>query len=171
MSASLLYESPFTDINAQGPEGIFSSAHRTPLDSGKKQIHSIAYWYNSTIIILYCYRMKYNIYNLIGAYCVTPLSGQKIYEIIHPVLIDGTAVELNFFGVKAYAAPFFNYAIGQLLKDISNEDVNRLVIFSNLSSTGDNVLQMVMSSAKRYYTDESYRRAVHEIREEELAAY
>lgn len=115
--------------------------------------------------------MKYNIYNLIGTYCVTPLSGQKIYEIIHPVLIDGTAVELNFLGVKAYAAPFFNYAIGQLLKEISDKDVNRLVKFSNLSSTGTNVLQMVMNSARRYYTDDSYRQAVHEIREEELAAY
>jgi hypothetical protein len=94
--------------------------------------------------------MKYNIYNLIGAYCVTPLSGQKIYEIIHPVLIDGTAVELNFFGVKAYAAPFFNYAIGQLLKDISNKDVNRLVKCSNLNSTGTSVLQMVMNSSRRY---------------------
>jgi STAS-like domain of unknown function (DUF4325) len=115
--------------------------------------------------------MKYNIHQKIGNYCVTPLNGQKIYEIIHPVLIDGTAVELDFLGIKAYAAPFFNYAIGQLLKDISNEDVNRLVKCSNLSSTGTNVLQMVMNSAKRYYTDDSYRQAVHEIREEELANY
>jgi hypothetical protein len=115
--------------------------------------------------------MKYNIHNLIGAYCVTPQRGQELYDMIHPLLAEGTAVELDFLGVKAYAAPFFNYAIGQLLKDISNEDVNRLVKYSNLSSTGANVLQMVLNSARRYYTDDSYRQAVHEVREEELAAY
>jgi hypothetical protein len=115
--------------------------------------------------------MKYNIHNLIGAYCVTPQRGQELYDIIHPLLTEGTAVELDFLGVKAYAAPFFNYAIRQLLKEISNEDVNRLVKYSNLSSTGANVLQMVMNSARRYYTDDSYRQAVHEVREEELAAY
>jgi hypothetical protein len=115
--------------------------------------------------------MKYNIHNLIGTYCVTPQRGQELYDIIHPLLTEGTAVELDFLGVKAYAAPFFNYAIRQLLKEISNEDVNRLVKYSNLSSTGANVLQMVMNSARRYYTDDSYRQAVHEVREEELAAY
>jgi hypothetical protein len=115
--------------------------------------------------------MKYNIHNLIGAYCVTPQRGQELYDIIHPLLTEGTTVELDFLGVKAYASPFFNYAIGQLLKEISNEDVNRLVKCSNLSSTGTNVLQMVMNSARHYYTDDSYRQAVHEVREEELAAY
>ena len=100
--------------------------------------------------------MKYNIHNLIGAYCVTPQRGQELYDIIHPLLTEGTAVELDFLGVKAYASP--------------DADVNRLVKFSNLSRTGENVRQMVMSSAKRYYTDDSYRQAVHEVREEELAA-
>jgi STAS-like domain of unknown function (DUF4325) len=114
--------------------------------------------------------MKYNIHNLIGAYCVTPQRGQELYDIIHPLLTEGKAVELDFLGVKAYASPFFNYAIGQLLRDIPDADVDRLVKFSNLSNTGTNVLQMVMNSAKRYYTDDNYRQAVHEVREEELAA-
>jgi hypothetical protein len=115
--------------------------------------------------------MKYNIHHLIGAYCVTPQRGQELYDTIHPLVTKGIAVELDFLGIKAYASPFFNYAIGQLLKDIPEADVNRLVKFHNLSNTGTNVLQMVMNSAKRYYTDESYRQAVHEVREEELAAY
>jgi STAS-like domain of unknown function (DUF4325) len=114
--------------------------------------------------------MKYNIHNLIGAYCVTPQRGQELYDIIHPLLTEGTAVELDFLGVKAYASPFFNYAIGQLLKDMPDSDVNQLVKFSNLSSTGNSVIQRVMTSAKRFYTDDSYRQAVREVREEELAA-
>ena len=51
-----------------------------------------------------------------------------------------------------------------------DSDVNQLVKFSNLSSTGNSVIQRVMTSAKRFYTDDSYRQAVREVREEELAA-
>jgi STAS-like domain of unknown function (DUF4325) len=113
--------------------------------------------------------MKYQIRDLIGDYCVTPQSGQDVYNIVHPLLLSQTEVELDFLGIKAYASPFFNYAIGQLLKDIPYEDLSRLVKYKNISSVGNKVLEVVLDSAKRYYTDESYRKAVNEVREEELA--
>jgi STAS-like domain of unknown function (DUF4325) len=113
--------------------------------------------------------MRYKIHDLIGAYCVTPQSGQDIYDILHPLLIDQKEVELDFLGIKAYASPFFNYAVGQLLKDISYEDLCHLVKYKNLSSVGNKVLDVVLNSAKRYYSDEDYRRAVKEVREDELA--
>jgi STAS-like domain of unknown function (DUF4325) len=113
--------------------------------------------------------MKYQIRDLIGVYCVTPQNGQEIYHLIHPLLIAQTEVELDFLGVKACATPFFNYAIGQLLKDIDYQDVFRLVKYTNLSSVGHNTLGIVLDSAKRYYSDDNYREAVNKVREEELA--
>jgi type I restriction enzyme R subunit len=42
MEASLLYESPFTDINAQGPEGVFSPTQVDTLVLVLEQIHAAA---------------------------------------------------------------------------------------------------------------------------------
>jgi hypothetical protein len=42
------------------------------------------------------------------------------------------------------------------------------ILFNQIASLS---LEMIMNSARRYYTDESYRQAVHKVREEELAAY
>jgi STAS-like domain of unknown function (DUF4325) len=115
--------------------------------------------------------MRYRIQNLIGDYCVTLQSGQEIYDRIKPLLIAKQPVVLDFLGIQAYACPFFNYAIGQLLKDIPYEDLSRLVQYTNISSVGSKVLEVVLDSAKRYYSDENYRQAVNEVREEELALY
>jgi STAS-like domain of unknown function (DUF4325) len=114
--------------------------------------------------------MKYNILSITGAYCTTPEAGQKVYDLIHPILLSGEQVELDFLGVKAYASPFFNYAIGQLLKDISAESLGNLIRFINISSVGESVLRLVIDNAKQYYADETFRKAVDEAVEEELAA-
>jgi type I restriction enzyme R subunit len=42
MSPSLLYESPFTDINAQGPEGIFSPEQVDALVSMLNNVRAVA---------------------------------------------------------------------------------------------------------------------------------
>jgi STAS-like domain of unknown function (DUF4325) len=115
-------------------------------------------------------KMKYNIHNLVGDYCVTPQCGQALHDILHPLLVSQTAVELDFSGIKAYGSPFFNYAVGQLLKDISLEEFRRLVNCVNLSSVGTNILEMVLETAQQYYSDDSYRQAVDAVREEELAS-
>lgn len=104
--------------------------------------------------------MAYKIFNIVGKYAITAESGQKVYEEIHPVLFAGNPVELDFTGVKVFASPFFNLAIGQLLKDIPADNLNRLVEFTAISSDGLNVLERVIANAKHYYSDEQFRNAV-----------
>lgn len=54
---------------------------------------------------------------MIGANCITLDDGQQVYNAIHPELTAGHPVELDFDRVEIFASPFFNAAIGQLLKD------------------------------------------------------
>jgi hypothetical protein len=43
--------------------------------------------------------------------------GQKVHDLISPVLVRGEEVEVDFEGVRFMSALFLNAAIGQLLKD------------------------------------------------------
>ncbi|WP_138496917.1 STAS-like domain-containing protein [Nostoc sp. PA-18-2419] len=104
--------------------------------------------------------MVYKIYDIVGEYAITADGGQKLYDQIHPLLLAGEPVELDFTGVKVFASPFVNFAFGQLLKDIPAEKLNQLVEFTSLNADGWDVLEHVMANAKRYYSDEKYRAAV-----------
>lgn len=107
--------------------------------------------------------MKLNIYELIGENCITLEDGQKIYDRIHPELLAGHPVEIDFAKVGVYASPFFNAAIGQLLKDIKAEDLNRLLKINNLVPAGRAVLKHVIENSKQYYSDENFRKAQDEV--------
>ncbi|MEH2179102.1 STAS-like domain-containing protein [Nostoc sp.] len=104
--------------------------------------------------------MVYKIYDIVGEYAITADGGQKLYDQIHPLLLAGEPVELDFTGVKVFTSPFVNFGFGQLLKDISAEKLNQLVEFTSLNADGYDVLEHVMANAKRYYSDEKYRTAV-----------
>lgn len=113
--------------------------------------------------------MKLNIYELFGENCMTKQSGQQLYEAIYPTLHAGEPVELDFAGVKRFLSVFFNFAIGQLLCDISAEDFDRLVATSNLNSVGQQALDRVIENAKLYYSDPDYRKSVDNVvREQSL---
>ena len=107
--------------------------------------------------------MNLNIHELIGENCITLEDGQKIYELIHPELSVGHLVELDFGGVGVFASPFFNAAIGRLLKDIKSEDLNRLLSVINLVPAGVAVLKRVIENSKQYYSDENMRKALDEV--------
>ena len=107
--------------------------------------------------------MKLDIYELIGENCITLEDGQKIYDRIHPELLAGHPVELDFAKVGVYASPFFNAAIGQLLKDIKTEELNRLLKVFNLVPAGLAVLKRVIENSKQYYSDENFRKAQDEV--------
>ncbi|GAB4280667.1 MAG: STAS-like domain-containing protein [Oscillatoriaceae cyanobacterium] len=104
--------------------------------------------------------MKYQIHRLIGENCITPDEGQKVYDCIHPELVTDQPVELDFNGVKILAAPFFNFAIGQLYRDIHPDSLNRLLKISELNPVGWQILHQVINNSQQYYGDVNIRQAV-----------
>ena len=111
--------------------------------------------------------MRNHINSLIGKNCITSEDGQKVYQLIHPELLAGNSVELDFSEVNVFASPFFNAAIGQLLKDIQPETLNRLLKLSHLNSVGTQLAKKVIDNAKQYYSSEDIRKAVNEVLRQE----
>jgi hypothetical protein len=59
------------------------------------------------------------IHTTTGEYASDSSEAWTIYSQIHPELLAGNSVTLDFSGVAVFSAVFFNVAIAQLLKDIS----------------------------------------------------
>lgn len=106
--------------------------------------------------------MNYNIKENVGTNGITLQDGQKVYEAIYPELKNKQPVTLDFAEVRILASPFLNAAIGQLLRDISPEDLNHYLKFVNLPTVTRPVLKRVIDNAKGYYTNEVVRRAIDE---------
>jgi hypothetical protein len=111
--------------------------------------------------------MEIIIKDIIGPRCIIKEDGQKIYEKIHEPLTKAETVTLDFDSVAQFASPFFNFAIGQLLKDIEEKDLRRLLRVENLNETGKLVVERVIENAARYHTDIDYRKIVDDILEQQ----
>jgi len=107
--------------------------------------------------------MNVEIKTLVGYSCVTSEDGQRVYNEIYPKLKSGESVCLNFSGVRAFASPFFNFAIGQLLKDLEPEVLNRLLKVEKIKSDGLLVWRRVVKNAKEYYKNPEAKKAIDEI--------
>ena len=111
--------------------------------------------------------MKITVKDIIGPRCIIKEDGQKIYGRIHEPLKAGETVTLDFNGVAQSALPFFNFAIGQLLKDIEEKDLHRLLQIENLNETGKLGVKRVIENAARYHGDVNYRKIVDDILEQQ----
>lgn len=98
--------------------------------------------------------------DLIGENCITIEDGQQLYDSIHSKLLAGEPVELDFNGVEICASPFFNFGIGQLLKDLSGDRLNQLLTVLHLHRSGLKALKVVIDNSKQYYSSESVRQAI-----------
>ena len=107
--------------------------------------------------------MLIKVFDISGKYAIAPSSGKEIYAQIHPALQAGEQVELDFSGVEVFASAFFNFSIGQLLRDLQPDTLNSLLKFSNLNSSGSATLRHIIDNAKRYYLDSNHRKAVDEV--------
>jgi len=101
--------------------------------------------------------MRLSIKDIIGPRCIIKDDGQKIYEEVHEPLKKGETVTLDFKGVTQFASSFFNFAVGQLLKDIAEGDLLRLLQIENLNETGRLVVERVIENAAKYYGDKGNR--------------
>ncbi len=115
--------------------------------------------------------MKLSIQQITGINAMTQESGEAIYNKIHPLLLEDQPVELDFSGVRRYLTVFFNFAVGQLYRDIDANKLNELLTFSGLNPVGEKVLARVQENAKRYYTDEQYRDTVDAVILEQAAHF
>ena len=111
--------------------------------------------------------MKLSIRELIGSRCIIKEDGQKIYEAIHGTLQRNEPVILDFEGVNQFASPFFNFAVGQLLKDIDKTNLLRLLQLEHLNETGRLVVERVIENSVQYHGDRDYRKIVDEILEQQ----
>ena len=107
--------------------------------------------------------MKLPIKTMIGEDCITLEDGEKVYTRIHPELLAGRPVEVDFAGVGVFASTFFNAAFGRLLKDLTSEMLNRLLQVTNITPDGLAVLRRVIENSKEYYTNPKVREAVDAI--------
>lgn len=111
--------------------------------------------------------MEVKIREMIGVRCITRDDGQRVYDTIHSTLKDGQSVTLDFDGVTQFASPFFNFAIGQLLKEITVDNLEDLVKIVNLVPDGRLVVGRVIENASRYHMDLDYRKIVDAILKQE----
>ena len=107
--------------------------------------------------------MKYEIGKLIGQYCMTVEDGDKLYNLIHPELVAGHPVELDFAEVIICSPPFLHPGIGRLFKDIQLEDFHRLLEVSNLNHLSMTGFKLAIEDAHKYYTDENFRNIIDEV--------
>ena len=111
--------------------------------------------------------MNVSVKELIGSRCIIREDGQKIYDTIFNTLRNREDVTLDFNGVTQFASPFFNFAVGQLLKDISESDLRRLLHLENLNEVGQLVVARVLENASIYHRDKDSQKIVDDILEQQ----
>jgi hypothetical protein len=107
--------------------------------------------------------MTINVRSIIGEFAVAADDGQRMFQKMTTLLGSADVIELDFTGVRVIATPFFNAAIGRLLKDLPPEELHRKVTFSNLVPVGHDVLARVIENSKQYYSDPGAREALDRI--------
>lgn len=103
--------------------------------------------------------MKMEILPITGENCITIEDGQTVYDKIYPQLKAGHDVELDFTGVKVFASPFFNAAVGQLLKDMDSPELKRLKLIG-MPAFAIETLRKVIDNSRQYYSSKKQQKHV-----------
>lgn len=111
--------------------------------------------------------MTLKVKEITGINCISLSDGQAVYERIYPELKAGKAILLDFEGIRVFASPFFNAAVGQLLRDISAPALNDLLKVSDLPPNGVDTLKKVIENSRSYYSSEENQQAVEEALKQE----
>jgi len=104
--------------------------------------------------------MTIRVADVVGANCVTLDDGDRIREAVRAGLSECDVVTLDFDRVQVIASPFFNAAIGRLLKDMPEGELRAHVEFTGLSDAGQHILERVIQNSAEYYADPSLSNAI-----------
>jgi hypothetical protein len=95
--------------------------------------------------------MKIAVRATFGERCMAFEDGVRLFEMIHDPLRDGGVVEIDFAGVRVFAAPFFNAAIGRLYADIPAEAIASRLRMVNINAVGAQTIRRVVDNSKQYF--------------------
>ena len=142
---------------------------RVALDKIIAEISSSSDKTSDVISSLQIYR--YNIAGLVGKFCIDTEDGEKVYDLIHPKLLVGKPVELDFSGVETCVSSFLSFAVGHLLADIPREKLDSLLTVSNLNSVGMRSYNRVLRNFNRYYSIPDFHSRVSKVIDEFATSY
>jgi hypothetical protein len=111
--------------------------------------------------------LRITIASLFGENCITAEDGEVLREKIAAALDAEQKVELDFAGVSVVSTPFFNVAVGELMRNYDRDTLNAGVVFENLSSDATSLLVRVVKNARDYFRNPKVREAVDEMHAEQ----
>jgi hypothetical protein len=91
------------------------------------------------------------IHPITGEYASDSSEAWTLYAQIHPELLAGRSVILDFNGVAVFSAVFFNVAIAQLLKDIPPDTLREKLKIEGLAGHGMELMRRCVENAKGFY--------------------
>lgn len=97
---------------------------------------------------------KFIVADIIGIdTAVSTDDGEKVFQLIDPLLKSDTAVELDFNGISIMTTAFLNAAIGQLYNTYTSEQLNKNLALKNVSPENKRRLVQVIERAKVYFAN------------------
>ena len=113
--------------------------------------------------------IQINIADLIGKpRGISAADGEMVFKEIYPLVKADTPVTLSFAGIRMVITAFLNAAIGKLYRDITPEDVERLVEVVDLAEAFQPALEHSKTWSQAFYADpERLDRSIEEVMEDE----
>ena len=97
-------------------------------------------------------RVKINVFETAGENCcVAACDGQKVYDIVTAALCKNKKIELSFAETSELTPAFLNSAIGQLYGFFPAEQIERNLLFTDISEEDEIILKRVIERAKTYF--------------------
>jgi hypothetical protein len=107
--------------------------------------------------------MKLSVRELVGDVCITQEDGEKLHAAYRAAFDAGETVELDFAGTRIFASPFFNVAVGQLLKDYTIDEVRQRLACPNLPAPAVDPLRRSVENAEAFYRDPKFQEALDRV--------
>ena len=95
---------------------------------------------------------------------LTQIQGDDIYHLLVSSFEKGEKVELDFSNVESMISPFLNNAIGQLYGKSTSEVIKEFLELKNFPSNKNATLNVVISNAKKFYSNkENYEKVAKDV--------
>ena len=96
----------------------------------------------------------YKVFDVTGHGAIAIEHGQRLYRLIHPHLLNGESLQLDFTGIETLTDVFIGQSLGQLFRDIPAEKIRELIDFKGLDNDKYGMIQRTMNRAYRWYFNE-----------------